>query len=259
MAETTSIVPVPFHGDIIEAFRDERGVWVSVRRICESLGLDPSSQRQKLQAKPWCRAVMNTSHDASGRQQSIYMVHLDCLPMWLATIEVSRVGEEVRPKLVAYQKECAQVLRDHFFGKPQPSTAINLFDQAQANANALAQANAIALVSTLDKIVATQEKLVATLERLAATPQLPQERELVLINPRERIRKFWPTVSVLTMTKIIRYMDTLHRNTLGRPCPQQSLDINSPLMIEREYLWMVDLAIDRYRPSGPLFDTEGKS
>jgi phage antirepressor YoqD-like protein len=36
--------------------------------------------------------------------------------MWLATIDAGRVGESVRPLLVAYQKEAAQVLRDHFFG-----------------------------------------------------------------------------------------------------------------------------------------------
>jgi hypothetical protein len=44
------------------------------------------------------------------------MLHLDSFPMWLATIESSRVAEHVRPKLVKYQKECARVLRDHFFG-----------------------------------------------------------------------------------------------------------------------------------------------
>jgi hypothetical protein len=38
--------------------------------------------------------------------------------MWLATIDVSRVAESVRPKRVRYQKKCAQVQRDHYFGNP---------------------------------------------------------------------------------------------------------------------------------------------
>jgi hypothetical protein len=40
--------------------------------------------------------------------------------MWLATIDTGRVAEHVRPLLVAYQKEAAQVLRDHFFGPSKP-------------------------------------------------------------------------------------------------------------------------------------------
>jgi hypothetical protein len=52
-----------------------------------------------------------------GKEREMLFVHLDCLPMWLATIEASRVKEDVRPKLIAYQKECARVLRDHFFGR----------------------------------------------------------------------------------------------------------------------------------------------
>lgn len=117
----------------------------------------------------------------------------------------------------------------------QPQPAINLID--------LAQAIALALSPTLEKIV--------------AVPKLPQERRLDLVDPREQIRKRWPTVTPRTMANIIRHMDNLHRNNLGRPCPQLGLDVNSPLMIEREHLWMVDRAIDRYLPSGPLFDKEG--
>ncbi len=37
--------------------------------------------------------------------------------MWLATIDVNRVRPEAREKLIAYQRECAKVLRDHFFGR----------------------------------------------------------------------------------------------------------------------------------------------
>lgn len=47
----------------------------------------------------------------------MFAIHLDSLPMWLATIEASRVAEHVRSKLITYQKECARVLRDHFFGR----------------------------------------------------------------------------------------------------------------------------------------------
>lgn len=44
--------------------------------------------------------------------------------MWLANIHENKVKEEVRPKLVRYQQECAKVLADHFFKKAeQPNTS----------------------------------------------------------------------------------------------------------------------------------------
>lgn len=48
------------------------------------------------------------------------MLHLDALPMWLATIEPSRVAAEARPRLERFQLECAKALRDHFFGQHHP-------------------------------------------------------------------------------------------------------------------------------------------
>lgn len=115
---STSIVQVPFHGDILDAIQDDRGVWVGIKRACENVGIDHSSQLTKLKDRPWAVVAMNTTTGPDGKSYAMAMLHLDCLPMWLATIEASRVHEEVRPKLIAYQRECTRVLRDHFFGKP---------------------------------------------------------------------------------------------------------------------------------------------
>lgn len=113
------IVRVPFHGDTIEAIPGGPGeAWVLVRPVCDALGIDADSQRKKLLTKAWACTAMNTvqlSGDIQRRE--VFCLHLDSLPMWLATIEPSRVAPHVRPKLERYQKECARVLRDHFFGK----------------------------------------------------------------------------------------------------------------------------------------------
>lgn len=115
---------VSFDGDALETVRDERGVWVSTRRVCDALGIDFASQTVKLRAKPWACVGMITTHDATGRQQEMHALHLDSVPMWLATIDENRVADHVRPKLQRYQVECARVLRDHFFGTPAPVAAI---------------------------------------------------------------------------------------------------------------------------------------
>lgn len=117
-AEGCQLVQVPFHGETLEAVRDEAGdVWVSVRRVCENLGLAPNSQRQKLANKSWCRGTIIISRDARGSEQESYVIHIDTLPMWLATIEPSRVSPEIREKLIQYQKDAARVLADHFYGR----------------------------------------------------------------------------------------------------------------------------------------------
>jgi hypothetical protein len=67
---------------------------------------------------------MMTTVAQGGKEREVVMIDLATLPMWLATIDGSRVAEEARPKLIRFQKECAQVLRDHFFGKPHTDPVI---------------------------------------------------------------------------------------------------------------------------------------
>jgi hypothetical protein len=114
---------VRFEGDALEVVRDERGVWVSTRRACEALELDFSAQRSKLETKEWATVAIITTVGADGKPRDMHMLHLDALPMWLATIDTNRVADHVRPKLAKYQRECARVLRDHFFGGQQVASA----------------------------------------------------------------------------------------------------------------------------------------
>lgn len=104
-----ALVRVPFHGDEIECVQREDGVWISLRRACESVGVDFASQTTKLRAKPWATVAMITTVAEDGKNREFFCLHLDSVPMWLATIEPSRVAEGVREKLIAYQREAARV------------------------------------------------------------------------------------------------------------------------------------------------------
>lgn len=121
----TALVEVPFHGDKLQAVQATGSVWVVVRRVCEALGIDESGQRQKLKEKAWATTELISAVAEDGKVREAFAIHLDSLPMWLATIEPSRVRPEVRAKLIAYQRECARVLRDHFFGG-QATVALQL-------------------------------------------------------------------------------------------------------------------------------------
>jgi hypothetical protein len=116
MTTQQQMVKFGFHGDELDVIKQGDKLWVSVRRVCEALGIRNHGQQEKLKEKPWACVQMICTHDASGRKQDLFCIDLDGLPMWLATIDTSRVAPEVQPKLVAYQREAAKALRDYFFG-----------------------------------------------------------------------------------------------------------------------------------------------
>lgn len=130
-AKNTQIVSVGFHGVEIEAVHQGNDVWVPVRGICEQLGIAPNGQIEKLKDKEWSCNKIILSHDATGRKQNIFMLHLDSLPMWLATIDTNRVRPEARELLVKYQKEAATVLRDHFFNPKRKASEARSIKEAR--------------------------------------------------------------------------------------------------------------------------------
>lgn len=122
---STELQLVPFHGNTIEAVMEEGRPWASIRSICSGLGLHLQAQHEKLRAKPWAVIRLIRTTAADGKSYETLCIDLDSLPMWLATIEPSRVKPAARDALVAYQKEAARVLRDHFLGhKPPQAPAV---------------------------------------------------------------------------------------------------------------------------------------
>lgn len=114
--EVTSLIPIPFHGGVIEAVQDQQGKpWVVLKRICDNLGIADQPQAAKLKSQPWAGTTMIVVPSPGGMQPT-FCIDLDTLLMWLATIHASKVRAAARPTLVAYQKEVMQVLRNHFLG-----------------------------------------------------------------------------------------------------------------------------------------------
>ena len=109
----------------MDVIKEGETLWVSVRRVCEVLGLQVGRQQQKLKEKQWATIHIMCTVDPNGRNREHFMVDLDTLPMWLANIDTIRVADHVRPKLVAYQKEAAKALRNYFFNGYAISDHIN--------------------------------------------------------------------------------------------------------------------------------------
>lgn len=120
----SEIQTIRFDGDNLQTVRDGDKVWVVLKRACEALGLPVHTQAEKLKSKTWAdtRLVRVTAED--GKSYETFCLDLDSLPMWLATIDVGRVRIEAREKLTHYQRECARVLRDHFYGTRTDLSAV---------------------------------------------------------------------------------------------------------------------------------------
>jgi plasmid maintenance system antidote protein VapI len=104
---------VQFGEEQLEVALSDGTGFIAIRSVCRALGLDNKSQQVKLKSRPWaCVALITTQVD--GQRRRLFFIDLESLPMWLATIETSRVRPQLRPRLIAYQRECTKVLRDHF-------------------------------------------------------------------------------------------------------------------------------------------------
>lgn len=112
---STALVTVPFHGDGIVSFEANGEPHVAMRRIVENLGLSWGSQQRKLEATGEKFACTHMStHDATGRIQQMLAMPVRKLPLWLATINPNKVREDIRPKVILYQEECAVALHDYW-------------------------------------------------------------------------------------------------------------------------------------------------
>jgi len=100
--------------------------WVSVRRVCENLGLKFDTQHRKLKAEADTFEAKLIDVKTNGGIQKVFCIPLTKLNGWLFTINPNRVKPEVKEKLIAYKKECFDVLYSHFIKKAKPKPQKNL-------------------------------------------------------------------------------------------------------------------------------------
>lgn len=117
---------VDFYGDdITAALVEENGrrvIYVPLRPVCNQLGIDWSSQRQRINRDPVLSkmtkgVVVSTTPSVEGRgggPQEMFCIPLDYLNGWLFGINANRVKPEIRDRLIRYQTECYRVLADAF-------------------------------------------------------------------------------------------------------------------------------------------------
>lgn len=119
--EQVALVPirqqtVDFYGDHILAGQLADGtITVPMRPLVEALGLDWSSQRQRLNRDPALRAAQGVVVITTpGGDQRFLALPLKLLPGFLFGLNASRVKPELRDKILRYQADCYEVLWNAF-------------------------------------------------------------------------------------------------------------------------------------------------
>lgn len=111
---SNQIVTIPFHGQSVQSVEIDGKPTVPLRGMVENLGLNYSTQVEKLKRKSWTWMSTVPVVAADGKTREMTCIDLRTLTMWLATIDENRVSEEARPLVVAYQSEIADVIESYW-------------------------------------------------------------------------------------------------------------------------------------------------
>ncbi|MFW9594505.1 MAG: phage antirepressor N-terminal domain-containing protein, partial [Macromonas sp.] len=124
------IVSVSFHNETVFAIIVDGKPLVPMTPICKNLGLDWEPQRKRIQRHPVLKtstSMMEVQMPGDDQIRQVTCLPLSMLNGWLFGVDVNRVKAALRDKLMDYQRECFDVLFQHFM--PRMEAAM----QASAN------------------------------------------------------------------------------------------------------------------------------
>lgn len=139
MSKEQALVPVDqrqvtFYDDELTAVfvRDDgqETVYVPIRPLCDFLGIAWTAQRQRILRDPVLSEEMRpviVTITGTGQKVETLCLPLDYLNGFLFGINATRVKEEIRERLIRYQRECYKVLAEAF--QEGRLTADPTFDQ----------------------------------------------------------------------------------------------------------------------------------
>jgi len=126
MVDDNSLMPIEertvlFYDDEIKLVivheNDEQKAYVPVRPICEFLGVTWSPQLRRINRDPILSEIASSvtvTVTEVGQRGQMLCLPIDYLNGWLFGINANRVKENVRDRLLRYQRECYQVLAQAF-------------------------------------------------------------------------------------------------------------------------------------------------
>lgn len=200
---------VEFYGDAITGalvrVGDEPQVYVPIRPICDYLGLDWSSQRQRLNRdEVLAEGVVVITIPSEGGPQKMVCLPLDLLPGWLFGMTASRVKTELRDKIIRYRRECFRVLWEAF--RPAILPAAELAPRPGQSGAALAYELATAVANLAREQMEAEQRLGGRIDAMARWAKRTDERitalELRLTEDDEQISEAQAAELALTVKTV---------------------------------------------------------
>lgn len=121
------LLPVEFHGATLTLADFNGEPYVAMRSLVEAMGLDWTTQRQKIKARYGAVGGISPSTGSDGSVVREIMTtgsdgksyRMTCLPLrklagWLMTIHPNKVRPDLRERIIAYQNTCDDVLWSHW-------------------------------------------------------------------------------------------------------------------------------------------------
>lgn len=112
--------------DIVAVDYDDE-IFVPVKPICEAIGIDVESQRDKIQDDEILSstAVLTTAVAVDGKEREMYCLPLRYVYGWIFTINPKNVAPDARESVTRYRRECYDALYEHFTGSMQRTIETN--------------------------------------------------------------------------------------------------------------------------------------
>jgi hypothetical protein len=116
-----ALIPLPARrievfGDEVLAVRLADGsIWLSLRALCENFGLARAMQARRIRRNDVLAAdLIDVRVETEGGAQTVQVLRLESVPYWVSTIQIQRVREDLREKLLQYKRWVVQKVYEAF-------------------------------------------------------------------------------------------------------------------------------------------------
>lgn len=129
--------PFEFYDHTFELYlTDQRQLILSLRSLCEAMGLDFSAQSRRVERDEALADGISMvvapvmRKDGSSQEREVVCLTLRLLPYWLGTIDASRVKPELKDMIVRFKRELADVAWAAFRSQILPADMLAELDTA---------------------------------------------------------------------------------------------------------------------------------
>lgn len=129
-----TVKEVNFNGAILVGILKDGKVYTPLKKFCEFLGVDFSSQLQRIKRDETLRfgltmVKITTVENGVEKEREVTVLEISYLPLWLTGIKAKQCREKIRKNLIKFKLEAKDALANAFFGKREKEIPLLLEDK----------------------------------------------------------------------------------------------------------------------------------